>query len=189
MIPWIRTRRAGTFEEYRRILEVLFKLSGGTSCIDLGCGEAHVTQHFPNTLLVDLVPRLNPKLPVAQWDMREAPLKLDRQTFDLMLMADSIEHLSKEDGTRLLQGMRFHSKLQVVFVPLGPWKVDSESLHPDSHKSAWHPEEFRDQGWEVWEWPTYHRFEGGEILGAFWAWHGRPNPFVSEVAKLANVEL
>lgn len=187
---WARTNRACPFEEYRAILTAIYQLAGGAPMIDLGCGEAHVTKNFDG-VLVDLVPRPNPRIPVVKDDIRNAPERFKDRSFNLLIMTDSIEHLTVGDAQNLLGGMYRLCGAAVVFTPVGPWRLNVEATDPDSHKSAWYPEQFREEGWQVWEWPSFHRFEGGEILGAFWAWKfkSRANPTEHEVAAKAGVSL
>ena len=188
---WPRVLRKGDFEEHRAILTALFEMAGGHSCIDLGCGEAHVTQHFSDVLLVDEVVRNNPTAPVFCCDMRKAVYMQNvcMRHFDLGVMTDSIEHLSRSDAMAVLKKLSGFCNAIAIFTPVGPWHLDPTSTDPDAHKSAWYPEEFSVNGWAVVEYPTYHRFEAGEILGAFWAWKfmREATPTPAEVFARANL--
>lgn len=188
---WPRFRGVCEFPQYRAILTALYNLAGGGPMIDLGCGEAHVTKNFEG-VLVDSVVRPNKKLPVAKMDIRDAPAKFADRRFRLMIMTDVIEHLSGEDGLKLLAGMEPLCAAQVIFTPVGPFHKEQGTEHPDTHKSAWYPEQFHRAGWTVWEFPTFHRFESGkEFLGAFWAWKFRDSPArsVEELAMITGITL
>src|ERR1700753_2401703 len=69
---WGRTLDPGSFEIHREILLAIYRLSGSDKVLDLGCGEAHVTQNLDSTL-VDLVNRPNPKVPVITMDFLAFP--------------------------------------------------------------------------------------------------------------------
>lgn len=73
--------------------------------------------------------------------------------FEVMICADGIEHLSKENGQRLIEEMEEHSEKQIVFTPLGELSV-TEYDHPDSHKSGWYPTDF--EGWAFIVLPNFH---------------------------------
>lgn len=191
---WPRIHRKGDFPEYKAILTSLFQHAGGRSCLDLGCGEAHVTQNFAGAVLVDSVVRQNPRVPVIAHDMTtwmDIP-SLQHRRFDLLFMGDSIEHLRRQSALDLLTDSQRYCRAMAIFTPVGPWHMDEESTDPDAHKSAWHPEEFSAAGWSVVEYPSYHRYEAGEQLGAFWAWSwmaGARTPTPEEIYAHAGVSL
>ena len=156
-----RSSKPGCFEEYKAVLTAIWTAAGGNPVVDLGCGEAHVTKHFDGIYV------------------------------DLMVMSDVIEHLLPEDALALLKGMERICAAQFIFTPIGPFKMDPEATDPDSHKSAWYPEQFWEAGWEVLAYDAYHHFEGGQILGAFFAWKFRdtPTPPAEAVLQMAGIEL
>jgi hypothetical protein len=187
---WARMMRGGTFPEYKAILIALYEMSGGPKLLDLGTGEAHVTKNLQADY-VDLVLRPTAPGKTMQFDIREAPNKLGKFKYNLLLMSDVIEHLLPEDANVLLDAMEANCGSTAIFTPVGPYKLNPTSTDPDAHKSAWTPEQFWSAGWEVLEMPTFHRFEGGEILGAFWAWQFRssPTPSAEAVLEKAGISL
>ena len=196
---WPKTTRSGgasdtvVFEEFSRILNAVYDLAGRGPAIDLGCGEAHVTRNWGMCVLTDLVARNGIGRSVEQIDIRWVPewFRRDNRRVNLVVMTDSIEHLTAPDATKLLYEMANLSKAMVIFTPSGPMKLDEKATDPDTHKSAWWPADFAKDGWTVWEWPNYHHFEGGEIFGAFWAWKWREGetPSVETVAAKAGVAI
>lgn len=184
------TEKAGSFEDYKAILTAIWQLAGGNPILDLGVGEGHVTKHFDGDY-VDLVLRPTSPAKTMQFDIRDAPTRLAKFSYKLMIMSDVIEHLSKTDAIKLLRDMWPRTRAMFIFTPIGPWKLDWKNPHPDAHKSGWLPYEFWCDGWEVMAWTRYHRFEGGEELGAFFAWKFRdePTPSTSLVLKKAGVTL
>ena len=169
---WARDCRLDAPQSYKKILEAIYGLAGWGAAIDLGCGEAHVTRHWPKCALIDSVRREIPGRWIEQMDMRDVPAMLrdEKRRVDLMVMTDSIEHLLHCDAVKLLDDMERFCKAMVIFTPVGPYNLDEKAKHPDAHKSAWVPEQFWVSDWEIIECPVYHRFDGGCILGAFWAW-------------------
>jgi hypothetical protein len=189
----VTTRRGGErdtkdFEEYRNILTAIYDLAGRGAAVDLGCGEAQVTRDWGMCTLVDSVRAPQLWRTIEKMDMRQAPATFakDNRRFNLLIMTDSIEHLTKEDGFRLLTDMAPLCKATVIFTPVGAYKMDVFSTDPDVHKSGWLPEEFERAGWSVWEWSNYH-----PDVGAFWAWKWADGktPTVEEVAAKAGVEI
>lgn len=187
---WARCSKPGDFSEYKALLVALYNLAGGPKALDLGCGEAHVTKDLECDY-VDLVLRPTAPGKTMQFDIREAPKKLAKFHYNLLIMTDVIEHLTCPDGFDLLDGMEKICGATVIFTPVGPWRIKPDSTHVDEHKSAWWPEAFWLKGWEVIEFPRYHRFEGGEELGAFFSWQFRDRitPSAEEVCNRANLSL
>lgn len=187
---WGRTTRPGSFEEYKAILTAIWKMAGGNPILDLGVGEGHVTKDFDG-VYVDLVIRPTAPGKTMQFDIRDAPEKLKGHEFNLMVLSDVLEHLEPEDGVLLLDRMMKLCKARFVFTPIGPFRLQPGATDPDSHKSAWYPEQFWDDGWEVLAYDAYHRFEGGQILGAFFAWQftHMPTPTAEAVLQMAGLEL
>lgn len=183
--------RSGDSDEYRRILNALYQMAGGGAAVDLGCGEAHVTKNWRKCRLIDLVLRpsvIEAGREIDQIDICLAPAMFASQhcRFDLCLMADSIEHLTKQEGDKVIVEMIKISNAVAIFTPVGPFCMDAKATHPDTHKSAWWPRDFYEAGWAVWEFPIYHSSE----LGAFWAWKFRDKtPSATEISERAGVSL
>jgi hypothetical protein len=78
-------------------------------------------------------------------DMREWQ-SLGLPEFQVALFVDSLEHIPKQDGLRLLDSLA--DKTVLVYVPEGYWKQDDDPWghgNPwQEHKSEWWPEDFRD---------------------------------------------
>ena len=189
-LSWARIMRKGDFPEHKSLLTALYRLAGGGRMLDLGVGEGHVTKNFQGDY-VDAVVRPTAPAKTIRDDIRNAPKRFATFQYDLLIMTDVIEHLTQDDGVALLEGMERICGATVIFTPVGPYRLDPKATHPDDHKSAWYPEQFYSAGWEVLEYPTYHRFEGGEILGAFWAWQFRDSttPSAEAVLQSAGIPL
>ena len=132
--------------------------------IDVGCGNGQITR---------MLTRLGPKLQTAYlvgvdiwpnyWkeartvyhdlikcDIRKLPIQ--SSSFDLAIVTDVLEHLTKEDGYGLLKTIEDVARNQVfVFTPVGYSPKESlEDKNPwQAHKSGWHPHELKARGYRV----------------------------------------
>lgn len=179
--------RLGSGDQASAIVKAIYDLAGGGPMLDLGCGAANQTRKFEG-VWVDIEPRIegvvNGQVVVGDamdWIMTA---NLD---FNLIILGDAIEHLSRADGEILLELIA--DKNILIFTPVGElWLKEVMGDSPHEHKSGWYPEEFFNSGWTVWEWPVWHRFPDGAFSGAFWAWNMNPARTVQEVAEKAGVD-
>jgi len=182
------------------------------SVLDIGCGIR------PQTLLKDppihiccepcleyvtylqknVIPgRKNLVVLKLDWD---AVVKtFPERSVDTVVITDVIEHLTKEDGKRLLALTETIARNQVVvFTPLGLLPQDHDSdldargLHGgawQAHKSGWSPDDF-DETWIIYASDDFHRYDvyGNafeEPFGAFYAvktWRDT-KPSITTLAK------
>lgn len=107
-------------------------------------------------------------------DIRKLPIK--EKTFDIVLCIEVLEHLSKEDGQKLLADMERIARRQVIVTtPVGEF-----AHHPaaddnpyQEHKSSWRPVELGRYGYKV-------RGYGLPLAGGAHGLLGRlPEPFRS----------
>jgi hypothetical protein len=72
------------------------------------------------------------------------------QEFDFVVAFDLIEHLSKEDGYRLLYEVdRIAERSSVIFTPNGfVWQPPSSNNPFNAHISGWKTSELRNLGWK-----------------------------------------
>lgn len=189
---WAVTDRIGTREETIRIVDAIYQMSGGAPMLDLGCRSAPLTRNFQGCWMeCDPQPDTPPQAIIG--DIRTAPKVFVGWKFNLLIMTDVIEHLTRQDAIDLLAEMAPLCRSLLVFTPTGPWLTNPQATDPHSHKSSWMPAEFYDDGSLIWEWPQFHHMPDGVILGAFFAWkqrRSRAKSFtVEEVARLAKVQL
>lgn len=185
---WIRTFRGGTKHESVRIVRTIYQMTGGAPMLDLGCRSAQLTRRLDGAWVeVDPQPDTPPQAHII--DLRRAPEYFAGETFNLLIMTDVIEHLERLDALSLLRDMKPSTQGTLIFTPVGLF-APSITNGPHSHRSGWSPEEFVANDYSVWEWPSFHRFENGDIRGAFWAWKLREGtPSVFEVAERAHVKI
>lgn len=84
---------------------------------------------------------------------------------DVMICSDGIEHLKKQAGFDLALTMKIMSDKSIIFTPLGNFMVTNDE-HPDSHKSGWMPNDFKEYATVVF--PDFHPTLNE---GAFFAWY------------------
>jgi SAM-dependent methyltransferase len=132
------------------------------SLLDVGCGANSPIQFLPrragHSVGVDLFePWIAKSETAAIHDEYVAGDALDLDTifqpgsFDGVLALDLIEHLTKEDGLRLLAMMeRLARKKTVVFTPNGFLEQhETEDNALQVHKSGWTAKEMRSLGYHV----------------------------------------
>lgn len=162
----------GTHETWLRFFHAIIAplgAPGGLSLLDLCCGEMAVTRHlhFGESLHLDVIdaPGRPREFPFRQIDVGAWILN-DRRQWDVIVLSDGLEHFRKREGMDILDYMREHAQIPVVFVPVGDdTSVDEDADGPHTHKSLWTPEEFED--WNTLVWPDWHPTIG---LGAMFAW-------------------
>jgi hypothetical protein len=116
------------------------------SLIDLCCDLAPVTRHmwFKQSTYVDINPDIsNQKLPNFVCTDVLSNHAIFNKKYDVATCFDGIEHLSKENGIRLLERMKNLATHNIIFTPLGEFCVQGGD-DPYYHHSGWLPEEFQD---------------------------------------------
>jgi cyclopropane fatty-acyl-phospholipid synthase-like methyltransferase len=88
------------------------------------------------------------------------------QEFDTVLALDFIEHLTEPDAHDFLTEAKRVGHNVFIFTPLGPFEQDYGPDHPQTHRSAWTPEDFPD--WRTYVLKDFH----GRGRSAFWACWG-----------------
>lgn len=85
-------------------------------------------------------------------------------SFDVAMCLDGIEHLTYDDGRKLIDIMERIADKQILFTPLTDLfgMAKDENLDPEAHRSLWKPEDFPEYASIVF--PDYHKIWHG---GAF----------------------
>lgn len=141
------------------IREMQRLLSDCRSCLDIGCGEGSPVQWLDFDYTVGLDAHA-PTLERARANRTHSELRSGRaeeigtlfsaDQFDCVVALDLLEHLTKEDGLRLIRAMdRIASKRILLFTPNG--YLEQESLDGDlqEHLSGWDVAEMRRLGFRV----------------------------------------
>lgn len=106
-------------------------------------------------------------------DIREICKMIPDNSFDAVTLFDVIEHISKDDGMKLLKDLEKKARQILLFVPIekksnsylmkqsimqGIRKEENKVL--GHHLSCWTPEEFHKMGYYVEVSPEYHKEKG-----------------------------
>ena len=163
----------GSFPLYENIIRAIIgpKMTE-QSFIDLCSCEATITRNlqFKEKTYVDVLDCWD--IPGQMDKFIQTDVLGDHEIFnkhyDIANCSDGIEHLSKEEGFRLIERMKNISDKQILFTPLGNYMIEVGNPDPKCHKSGWHPEDF--EGFASIVCPIYHPTLGENGLGAFWVW-------------------
>ena len=159
-------------EEFRLFLcAILGDNTSDKSLIDLCCFNAPITRslNFNSRCFVDMQDRLDP---IVLEDSANEFHQLDvlsddnifNKKYNVATAIDAIEHLSKENGYRLIKKMENISDTQIFFTPLGEmWVNKKHNDCPDTHKSGWTPEDVPDYNYIVFD--RFHKDHGAFM---FW---------------------
>lgn len=134
-------------------------LTGSTSVLDVGCGPDSVLQYvnIPYKVGIDVH---KPSVIHAQkhathhelfvMNGRDAYKHFGENSFDACVLLDTIEHLEKPDGVKLLSSHeRIAAKRVIVFTPNG-YTSNKDIKNPyNTHKSGWSVSDFTDRGYRV----------------------------------------
>lgn len=92
------------------------------------------------------------------WDIYNTVMTLDFSDplnyqffkgYDLVLMVDSLEHIDKPQGSRLLETLLLNNKYVLVSVPTGEWFLEQGAVNGNEyerHKAHWKPRDFEMMG-------------------------------------------
>src|SRR5215469_18827391 len=163
--------RHGSGAVWNYIMRIICPDTHWQSMVDLGAHKAPYTSRlgFNKRTYVDIQER-----PLDDPSEQKYFVKADmvdyletyEHHFQVAISSDSVEHLTKGKGLRLLNAMERCSDKQIIFTPLGPFETNDDG-HPDSHASSWTPDDFEDYLCIVF--PNWHP----ELnLGAFFAING-----------------
>lgn len=166
----LELKNNGSYEFYEEVINAIIgNNTEDKTFIDLCCCEATVTRKlkFKEKTYVDVL------------DCWEIPGEMDRfvqadvlgdhpifnKKYDIANCSDGIEHLTRDDGFRLVERMKNISDKQILFTPLGNYMIEEGNPDPKCHKSGWFAEDF--VGFASIVCPQYHPTLG---VGAFWVW-------------------
>lgn len=161
---------AGDIDLYMKVLRAICGDTQGNSMIDIGCCFAPNTPRlgFEQRLYIDVLPRVLDDESEQQHFQQLNILEIQHTPFkkDVAIASDLIEHLTVDDGQKLLSIMEMISHKQIIFTPLGElWMEKTPTSDPEAHRSAWYPEMF--PGYASIVFPHYHKEWG---VGAFFSW-------------------
>ena len=162
---------SGSISKYLSVLHEIIGPTDDKTLLDLCCGEMTATRQmtFRDRLCVDKVDWVN--RPAEFRFLKQDALYVldftDNYSFDVSLCSDGIEHMTKDEGLKLLMEMPRVSELAIIFTPLGDMNIIPGATDPDSHKSGWLPDEPAFDGWKTLVFEDWHPTLNH---GAFFAW-------------------
>ena len=173
------------------VRELQQALQGCQTVLDLGCGWNSPAKYLRACHLVGM-DGYQPDLEKAQdnkthdefvlGDVREAEKFFPDRRFDACIAMDVIEHLTKEDGWRMLKSMeKLATKRVVIFTPNGFVPQISEDGNLQQHLSGWEVSEMRQAGYEVCGMHGPKGLRGEKAALKYW-----PRPFWSLVSVAAH---
>lgn len=136
-------------------------LSDAKSVLDLGCGNSSPIRNLKKGFYSAGIDDFKPSIEESKkkkihdkyykMDVLDTGDKFGKDSFDVVLALDLIEHLTKEEGNKLLKIMeRIARDKVIVFTPngfLGQGKYRGNPLQ--KHKSGWKIKEFKTKGYKV----------------------------------------
>jgi hypothetical protein len=143
--------------------------AAGKTILDVGCGPKAYSVLSDHVVTVDAWEKVRPDYVI---NLEVDDLEFDDDSFQVVLMIDFIEHVSKARGQRLLnQAYRIASERVYVLTPL--WWDSNERFTEDPklwsygnefnlHKSLWSREDF--PGWVE----LGHTNAEGEYFWGYW---------------------
>jgi hypothetical protein len=159
-LSWTLLRNGFEPNSIVTLLELRHVLKGCNSVLDVGCGSSSSLRHFGFKSLTGIEGYL-PDAEKARkngthdellhGDVRFLDKIFQPGQFDACVAMDVIEHLTKEDGMRLIRAMeRSASKKVIIFTPSGflP-QGHTENADLQQHLSGWEPAEMKLLGYTV----------------------------------------
>ncbi len=154
----------GCDEIYEDCLNAIIGTKRNSFC-DLGANKSpHAPKlGFKERKYIDILPRIldfpEEQQYFEQMDILNLPLD---KHYDVTMAMDVCEHLTLENGYKLLTIMEAISDTRILFTPLGALWMKEHSDNPEDHISAWYPEMVQNYASIVF--PDYHKGWG---VGAF----------------------
>jgi len=154
------------------------KSYGCDSIMDLGAGKFDKLQYLRAKTKIGVerfLPYIEeygrPGIMAVCEDMRELDKVFDAvgvESVDCIIMSDSLEHISKDDGTALIKKCFGRTKRVLVFTPHGFRHQDGDDGNPyQTHLSGWTPDELTALGFRVKVDEDFHQVGEGAIF-AMW---------------------
>ena len=168
-------------------------LSGCNSVLDVGCGAAPTLRQLGVSHCVgidgyqpalDEATRLNTQDELVHGDVGDLTRHFRPGQFDACIAMDVIEHLSKEDGLKLMRNMELIAKSKVVFFTPNGFLSQKHAADSDlqEHLSGWEAVEMRRHGYDV-----IGMLGPKKMRGEYHAIKGRPAALWAVASLLAQI--
>jgi len=121
------------------------------SILDVGCGDKQYSKHLPNATTLDAWPNVQPNYTI---DLNDELFPFDDREFDVVLMIDFIEHLSKRRGELVLEDAKRICGGKIILVTPLIWDNNTKNTDKPGywcygnkfnyHSSVWAARDFPD---------------------------------------------
>jgi hypothetical protein len=123
--------------------------------LDIGCGNKEKTIMFKkeNVVSLDAWDKVNPDICL---DVSKEKLPYEKNSFDIILMIDFIEHIEKERGLELIEECKNIIRKKIILLTPLFWTDNAINVNNpdlwcfgnnyDYHKSLWEEKDFT--GWQ-----------------------------------------
>jgi SAM-dependent methyltransferase len=153
-------RKGVTPSQIVTILQIRKALKNCREVLDVGCGPDSALSLLGFDRLVGIegyapsveaAKKNRTHHEIVQGDVRHLETQFQAGQFDACVALDLIEHLTKEDGRRLMANMEKLARRKVVFLTPNGFLPQSHAEQADlqEHLSGWEPLEMRSYGYTV----------------------------------------
>jgi len=157
---------------------------GSSVVVDFGAGffdKLNCVSHHAKKIGIEVFPSYcayaKPGIRVVCDDMRNWAAHIKGPECDTAMLIDTIEHLPKDDGLKLLRELTESFRKVIVFTPEGFYPQDADVTGFGNewqvHESGWTADEFHELGFAAEVDPTFHKEsegapqDGGAIFAAW----------------------
>lgn len=158
---------------------IAFGTRGVTSVVDFGSGPgdklAFVDPGVTTKIALDKFgpywSQIPSKYSALTCDALEYEKFIPEEKRDCAMLLDLIEHMDKEKGADLLERLKTHFRVILIFTPLGYHAQDIDvtgMMNPyQIHRSGWSVEDLTALGFHVEADPAFHGPRGGAIFATW----------------------
>ena len=178
-MAWLYYRKGQAMKCQSPILQnwVSKQLNSGQTVLDIGCGTKWYWptlkgRKHVSILGIDAHPPFDPDI-FLDLENESIPFKPD--SFDVVLMLDFIEHLSRKAGERILEEAKEIVRDRIILLTPLFWDDNSEAVEKntsahfgnvfDYHKSLWTLKDFSD-------WERHSPWKGNKRFAGIWRKNG-----------------
>lgn len=155
---------SGRKQKNSNYIKIMSLIPKDRTVLDLGCGngQSFIGANFPALVGVDIWKKkfYMPEYDVVYiHDIREINKLFPEKTYDVITCIDTIEHLEKEEGFKLIDDAERIALNKVIFFTPRKWSENKDHTeNPEYwsygnkhnyHKSHWTEKDFTDRGYEI----------------------------------------
>ena len=153
----------------KKLLDFLNQNINKTDTIlDVGCGDKQYSKHFPLATTLDAWNKVNPDYLV---DLNEELFPFDDGEFNIILMIDFIEHLSKNRGQLVLNDAKRICNGKIILVTPLIWDDNSRNTDKPGYWCYGNPFNYHSSIWSAKDfvgWKRIHRIMNNTYYMGVW---------------------